>query len=365
MKKLIALMMAVLCMTSLVACGQKTNEPVKIPDGMVINGSEDPTQPGEPVTEPEEETTPSEEETQPEETQKPEEETKPEEVKPETEVKASLVLAEGSELNPAAEFNGLYEINGYARMAFMGNLSFSMGMKGVNVENSGEVDASKANLPEMITDIGDYVYFKLEFDGTQISAWDVVDRKTNESILHLSDDELTEKYFPEAKFEIVDAGDMPEVINLSNYPAGKTYAFNAPNNNNFSIPTIINDSDTQLLVVSIKNGIDDEFEREYKPNKYAPDNSSGSTYSEDGKYYMAVIEGDAAELMATDECFLLEGLEVGAEIDFDFEDFVGNNTDKTVTIVVEDFGEETEITLLPGEVAYCNWMNDVTIKEIK
>ena len=51
-------------------------------------------------------------------------------------------------------------------------------------------------------------------------------------------------------------------------------------------------------------------------------------------------------------------------MDFDFEDYVGNNTNTTITLVVSDWGVENEFTLLPGEILECSWMNDVIVKSV-
>ena len=265
-------------------------------------------------------------------------------------------------VNP--EYSGLYKINGYSRMNFMGNISFTAGMVGINVENEGDVDLSKANITDELMSIFDYTYFSYTFDGEKIVDWDIVDRKTNESVLGLTDEEINNKYFPENNYETVEAGDLPETINLSNYEVGKTYAFDVSSDESFDIPKIVNDTDYPLLAVSTKDW-NDNWERTYKSKHYMPDDSFGTMSSNDGKYYLAITEGDPVDLLTSDECFLLEGHEVGEELDFDFEDYIGNNTDKTVTILISDWGVEQEFKLLPGEILESDWMNDATITNIE
>lgn len=277
----------------------------------------------------------------------------------------TVALVENSSLNATSEFSGLYKIGSYSRMAFMGSVSsFTSSMKGVEVENEGEVDLANAGISDTLISVFDYTYFYFEFNEGAITKWDIVDRKTNESVLGLTDEEITNKYFPENNYEIVNAGELPETVNLSNYEVGKTYAFDVPSEGNFSMPTIINDTDYSMLIVSTKdwNG---NWERTYKSKYYMPDNSSGSTFSDDGKYYVSITEGDPSDLFSSDECFLLAGHEIGEELDFDFEDYIGNNTDKTITVKISDWGVEQEFKLLPGEILESSWMNDATITNIE
>lgn len=379
MKKYLITSILVLSMLTLVSCGKSEVVDSPIPGEVSIESVVENTQ--EPVIEVPEKTTEDATKNTTEDTVKIEEvvneseETKnetsetvelTEEVKEEVsaEVKYVLTLAKDSSLETNPEFNGLYKVTGYSRMSFGSMLTFQIDVKSVFGENEGSIDASKAGLVDNILDFVDYIYFDLTFKDNQIVDWNVVDNQTFESVASLTEEELTNRYFPEVNYELVPAGALPKLINLSDYGVGKTYVFDAPDEENFEPPAIVNDTDYPLLITSIKNGIDEDFEREYKLKHVAPDTSVSSTYSDDGKYYVAVIEGNPSTLMNSDECLKLEGYNVGDELDFDFEDFVGNNTTKTITLVVSDWGVENEFTLLPGEILECSWMNDVSVKSI-
>jgi len=391
MKKILSIALALTMMLSLAACGQKEDTKVPAENDTTIEETQKPienveekeeastgttkteTEKEEVNTEDNKETELSEDVKSPEATEEPEandettteknaEEDMNKEVAEST--KGVVTLSEGSSLKVNPEYSGLYKINGYSRMNFMGNVSFTANMVGINVENEGEVDLSKADISDELMAIMDYTYFSYIFDGEKIIDWDIVDRKTNESVLNLTADEINNKYFPENNYEIVNAGELPETINLSNYEVRKIHAFDVSTEENFSTPTIINDTDYSMLIVSTKDW-DGNWERTYKSKHYMPDSSSGSTFSDDGKYYIAITEGDPADLLSSDKCFLLEGHEIGEELDFDFEDYIGNNTDKTVTILISDWGVEQEFKLLPGEILESSWMNDATITNIE
>ena len=391
MKKILSIALALTMMLSLAACGQKEDTKVPAENDKTIEETQKPvenveekeeasTETTKTETEKEEANTEDNKETEPSEDVKGTEETEEPEVNDETtteknteedtnedvaeSTKGVVTLAEGSSLKVNSELSGLYKIQGYMRSNFMGNISFTAGMVGINVENEGDVDLSKANITDELMSIFDYTYFSYTFDGEKIVDWDIVDRKTNESVLGLTDEEINNKYFPENNYETVESGDLPETINLSNYEVGKIHAFNVPSDGNFSIPKIINDTDYSMLIVSTKDW-DGNWERTYKSKYYMPDNSSGSTFSDDGKYYISITEGDPSDLFSSDECFLLAGHEIGEELDFDFEDYIGNNTDKTITVKISDWGVEQEFKLLPGEILESSWMNDATITNIE
>ena len=218
------------------------------------------------------------------------------------ETKSTIFIAEDSSLVPDTKFNGLYRVNGYSRMQFGSALSFAVELESISGENEGSIDVSKAGLVDNILDFVDYLYFDLTFKDNQIVDWDIVDSQTFESVTSLTEEELINRYFPEVNYELVLAGALPELINLSDYEIGKTYVFDVPSEDNFEPPAIVNDTDYPLLIVSIKNGIEEDFEREYKPKHVAPNTSFSSTYSDDGKYYVAVIEGNSSILMNSDDC---------------------------------------------------------------
>jgi hypothetical protein len=266
----------------------------------------------------------------------------------------------------APAFSETFKVSGYSMMSFMGNLSFNITVTPIHENDIGSIDfdVSKANLPDNITDYFDYLYIKVEFDGKEIVSWDVFDKETNISIFDMTEDEMVMKYTPEVKFDIVDAGALPETMKLSEYTFGKTYVFTTEKDAGFTPPTIINDTEYSIVAIATKIGINDEFDREYRANQGMPDNTGRGASSQEGKYYVAVI-GPDDRFMDSDDCHRLAGYSVGDKLDFSFEDFVGNNTDKTITVSVSSFGEDAEFTIAPGNIIYCSWMNDVTIKEIK
>ena len=75
---------------------------------------------------------------------------------------------------------------------------------------------------------------------------------------------------------------------------------------------------------------------------------------------MSVLDGSIDYLLKTEDCFYLSEAELGSVIDFDFEDFIYNDTGKTAVL---ECNSET-YTLKDGEVIECSWMNDVVLEKL-
>ena len=94
-------------------------------------------------------------------------------------------------------------------------------------------------------------------------------------------------------------------------------------------------------------------------NQSYPNYQSTDTITEETSINTTVIDAENQPVLAEGD----EIIDLGE--DFDFEDYIGNNTDKTVTILISDWGVEQEFKLLPGEILESSWMNDATIINIE
>lgn len=267
----------------------------------------------------------------------------------------------------APSFLATFRISGYSKMNLPGNEFFEVTVDSMdpNMPGSLDLDFSKANLLDEITEYFDYLYLTFEFDGKEIVDWDLVDIKTRKSVLSFTNQEMKNIYYPEYNFELIYSGELPEIMNLSNYDVGKTYVFDV-GDESFSIPEFINDSQYPLLIVSTRKGINETIDKTYKANKYYPYQIASSVVSEDGKYYISISEGSVADKMESYDCINLDGYNSGDRLQFAFEGFIGNNTNKTYSLKISsmDF-DDKEITLLPGEILECNWTRTVVITDVK
>lgn len=367
MKKIITILLTISCIFSLAACGQKKEVKISEPENIILEKTNENNEEKEILTEEVKTTEPTEKENNKKESSEiTKDEEKPTNNSNESEKKekGKIALAEHSTLELNPEFNGLYQIGSSAKGTIMNNSFFTAELTSIANKNKGQVDFSNANLVDNITDYKDFIYVLLELDNNEIVNWDIIDRKTGESVFNFNEDKLLNYYYPETNFELIEAGQLPETINLSDYEVNKTYVFDVEDN--FSFPKIINDTNYSILTISTKDIFSgNSFKRKYISKHAMPDNSVSNYDSEDGKFNISIIEEKPENLLASENCLTLDGYNIDDELDFDFEDIVGNNTDKTFILTVKDWNEEFEFTLKPGEFLTCSWMDDVFVKDIK
>ena len=262
-----------------------------------------------------------------------------------------------------SEFTGLYEVTGHMSSTFGSNRTLKLSLTGVDNENSGDFDASETTIPTYITDYTDNIYLQLTFNEKGLEDWHVVDKITMTDLKQPSEDELSKQLFPEVQYEQVPAGDLPTEILLSKYSSGKTYVFDIPNPDTHQpFPNIINDTTSSVMIVSTKMENDEKFDRQFKTNQVIKDTSISVSSFPNGnsKMYIAIIESTPEVLLKTNKHVLLSECTVGSNIDFSFEDYIYNDTDKTVTLS----SSNEQYVLQPKEVIACSWMNTVKVESI-
>lgn len=88
--------------------------------------------------------------------------------------------------------------------------------------------------------------------------------------------------------------------------------------------------------------------------------SFGSCDNADDKYYLIIKESSVEAALNEVKYLKLSTCKVGAMIDFDFEDFLYNDTDTVFTLSCND----KTYTVAPGKLMECSWMNDVMVDSI-
>ena len=267
------------------------------------------------------------------------------------------------EFGIGAEFTGIYSMGGHTIMTFGDNRAFSIDLEGVDNENEGDFDASKTDIPTYIVDFDDYVNLSLVFDDSGLVSWSVIHKETNKDFGHPSQKELEEAVYPETKYEQVSAGTMTDEILLSKYEKGKTYVFDIPaDHKGFISPRIVNDTDINTVAITVKVGTKGEYKRTFS-SKQVIDNNGLNIFSSDndnGKFYLFVIDTPVEELKNFAPYVKLSDYQIGEELDFNFEDFVCNDTDKVIKISCDD----KTYTLQPNEMIECSWIRDIEIESI-
>ena len=267
------------------------------------------------------------------------------------------------EFGSNAGFTGVYSIDGHAILTFGDSRTFTMDLEGVDNQNEGTLDASKTDIPTYIVDFDDFVNLSLTFDDSGLVSWSVVQKETNKDLGHPSQKELEEAVYPEAKYEQIPAGTLPDEILLSKYEKGKTYVFDIPTNHEgFISPRVINDTDVNTVAITVKVGTKSEYKRTYSSKQVIDSNNFNffSSDNDNGKFYLFVIDTPVKDLKNFAPYVKLSKYQIGEELDFNFEDFVCNDTDKVVVISCDN----KTYTLQPYEMIECSWIRDIKIESI-
>lgn len=271
--------------------------------------------------------------------------------------------AEG-EFGTSAGSTGIYAIRGYASVSFNGKRSLDLMLNGIDNNNGGDFNASATSIPDYILDYKDYIYLNLVFDNSGLVSWSVID-KVDLIDLGQPTVEQLEKLTPDMRYEQVAAGVLPDWISLSEYEVNKMYVFDLPADadEGYMPPSIINDSDKTILIVSTRIGMEDDFDDEWKCNLGIPNVTFSFAYADntDDKYYMFIREGSVELALEEVDYLNLSTCTKGALIDFYFEDFLYNDTDKVFTL---SCGETTYV-VNPGELMECSWMKEVMVDNIE
>lgn len=275
-----------------------------------------------------------------------------------------------SNLKMGKEYDGLYIVGNYMSFSFGDQKQMTLDVRGVDVENSGTIDATQYDMPDCLSDIKEHVYLDIKFNDKKMSI-DVVTRDTKESLRGMSTNEIISKIFFEFQGQIKNAGALPtEEIYLSNYQPGYVYVFDAPENNldNYDIPSSVNDTENDVVFYTIKNS-----EGEIKDRLFVFKNCVNSSNrqftllpeSTDGKVYMAVGVATPEMVKKQHELIKLSKYDIGDIVNISVNNILYNDTDKTIIINVEGFEETKEIDIKPNCMANIGFLYDVTIKNVK
>ena len=275
-----------------------------------------------------------------------------------------------SDLKMSKEYNGLYTIGNFMSFSFGQQKQITLDIKGVDVENSGTIDASQYNLPDCLSNIKEYIYLDIKFNNNKMSI-DIVTRDTKESLSGMNTNEIVAKVFPEFQGELKNVGNIPtKEIFMSNYQPGYVYVFDIPENklNNYEIPNSINDTEHDVILYNIKNS-----EGEIKDRVFVFKNSfdNGNRQftllpdSTDGKIYMGVAVANPEIVAKSYKLIALSKYNINDEVNVSVNEIIHNDTDKTITINVNAGDETKTMEIKPNCMANVSFIYDVTVLNIE
>lgn len=275
-----------------------------------------------------------------------------------------------STLKMGKEYDGLYTIGNYMSFSVDGQKYMTLDIHGVDVENSGAIDATRYDIPDCLSDIKEYIYLDIEFNNKKMSI-DIVTRDTKESLSGMDTNEIISKIFFEFQGELKNVGNIPtEDIYMSNYQPGNVYVFDIPENKlkDYEIPNSINDTEHDVVLYTIKNNEGEINDRVFVfQNSFNSDNRQFVLLpdSTDGKIYMGVAVATPEMVAKDNKLIKLSNYEVNDKINIGVNEIIHNNTEKTITINVKA-GEDTKVMKInPNCMANVSFIYDVTVSNIE
>lgn len=275
-----------------------------------------------------------------------------------------------SDLKMSKEYNGLYTIGNFMSFSFGQQKQITLDIKGVDVENSGTIDASQYNLPDCLANIKEYVYLDIKFNNNKMSI-DIVTRDTKESLSGMDENEIVAKVFPEFQGKLKNVGNIPtKDLYMSSYQPGCVYVFDIPENelDDYEIPNSINDTEHDVILYTIKNSEGEMKERVFVfKNSFDNGNRQFTLLpdSTDGKIYMGVAVATPEIVAKSHKLIALSKYNINDEINVSVNEIIHNDTEKTVTINVK-CGEETKVMKIkPNCMANVSFIYDVTVLNIE
>lgn len=287
------------------------------------------------------------------------------------------ITIESSQVLESVTKENLYNISGYQKSTVNNTTKLSLSLTNIATEEEHTVDVSNIRITSHITEYQEEVQLQVDFDNDgNIQHYTILDKFTKEDLTNLSDDEFVAHFDIESKYEKVEMGVVPSTINISEYELNKIYIFDIPLDENgyATAPEIIND--TNINVISVQQKQFGEFDKEnlfynsqysrtFILNKSIKNSFSFSTTSAE-KLYIMFSESNQEAFLSTEKCILASEWIGQEKVEYEFEDYIINDTNKIITINATNvfFGEEISATeqLAPNEIIACGWMNDhVTI----
>lgn len=156
-----------------------------------------------------------------------------------------------------------------------------------------------------------------------------------------------------------------ETIKLSELKENEIYKYTADSTTQF--PKIENDTGNNCLIY-IKGRLDDDYKKEI--NMYNNISSTALHFSFDeyssgesfGIMYKRISNDELLKLIEKDEIIYLSNYNNGDKLEYQFEKYIYNDTEKDITINTKDttFGVETSNSVLipKGEIYEFDWMID-------
>lgn len=232
------------------------------------------------------------------------------------------------------------------------------------------IDSSLYSLPTNLYDYNEDILLRVIYSKNyEIYDVKVVDKLTNEVLTNPSDNKIYKKYSIEVGKKVIEL-DWVENIKLSELKENVIYKYTALKNMSDS-PNILNDTNDNCIV----------YEKEHSTNKFKYSISTSKNISssfpsisyneyEKGDTYSIIYKKiDNKEFLNkvdSDRILKLSEYNSGDELNYSFEEFIYNDTDNDIILVINDsYSEkkEYEITINKNKIfGFDRMIDSINIK---
>ncbi len=242
---------------------------------------------------------------------------------------------------------------------------------GCNIEKDGElkslsIDAKEFNLPSNLYDYRDYIRMRITYTEDDLKVYDckVINNKTGELIEDLSEENINRLFNIEYGKNINEKS-WTDKIKLSEINENAIYKYTATSTTQF--PKIENDIGKNCIIY-IKQKNDDTYDRKINMSKSILGDGisfSFNEYNEGESFcfmYQTLENSELLKLVEKDEIIYLSKYKDGDKLEYQFEKYIYNDTDKNIIVNTKNTAFNIEnsksVVIRQGEIYGFDWTID-------
>lgn len=257
-----------------------------------------------------------------------------------------------------------FELNFYSKVN--GDLSYGSYIKIGEENKTLVIKATDFNLPSNLYNYKDDIRMRITYSLEDYKVYDckVIDYKTGKIIEDLSEEKLDKLFNIEYGKNITEK-QWVDKIKLSQLKENEFYKYTA--NATIKFPEIENDLEKNCIIY-IKQKDDENYDKKINMGKKISGNRvsmSSNEYNSGESFYImykTLENSELINLINKDEIIYLSKYKDGDKLEYQFEKYIYNDTEKDITIHSKDeaFGiEDSKSNIIPkGEIWGYDWMID-------
>ncbi len=242
---------------------------------------------------------------------------------------------------------------------------------GCNIEKDGElkslsINATEFNLPSNLYDCKDYIRMRVTYSEDDFKVYDckVINYKTGELIEDLSEENINKLFSIEYGKNITEKT-WSDKIKLSEINENVIYKYTASSTTQF--PEIENDIGKNCIIY-IKEKDDKTYDKKINMFKQISGNGVSFSFNEYNSgeafciMYKSLKNSELLDLIGKDEIIYLSKYKDGDKLEYQFEKYIYNDTDKDITVNTKNtvLGNENSnsVVIGKGEIYGFDWKID-------